>query len=171
MAKLITRRRLILLVAAALVALGLRHLMDRTVAGLDRDLDQALGRLPEVLGALVVLLIGYKLLRLSLRKPAESPGTAAASAPESPAASRSSSHSAPKRWHSCNVLDVRSDARRVWQFDAGSGSFALNRVQSARAGEPLPGNLVGKSWGAVFRPKLNVAWLAPENVEVLYSPA
>lgn len=45
--------RLILLVAAALVALGLRHLMDRTVAGLDRDLDQALGRLPEVLGALV----------------------------------------------------------------------------------------------------------------------
>lgn len=66
------------------------------------------------------------------------------------------------RWHSCNVLDVAADTRRLWQFDGQK--FSLNREQTARNGEQLPSSLVAKSWGSLFQQKLNVAWLPPENV-------
>jgi len=33
------------------------------------------------------------------------------------------------RWHSCNILSVAPDAKRVWQFDAKGGGFALDREQ------------------------------------------
>lgn len=66
------------------------------------------------------------------------------------------------RWHSCNVLDAGADTRRLWQFDGQK--FVLNREQTARNGDQLPPNLIAKSWGALFQPKLNVAWLPPENV-------
>jgi hypothetical protein len=66
------------------------------------------------------------------------------------------------RWHSCNVFDLGADTRRLWQFDGQK--FSLNREQTARNGEQLPSNLIGKSWGALFQRKLNVAWLPPENV-------
>jgi Tfp pilus assembly protein PilN len=68
------------------------------------------------------------------------------------------------RWHFCNVLDVGANTRRVWQFDARTESFNLSREQTARDGEQLPPNLVAKSWGTLFKTKLNVAWLPPENV-------
>jgi hypothetical protein len=68
------------------------------------------------------------------------------------------------RWHSCNVLYVGAEARRVWQFDARDDQFKLNREHTARNGEQLPPNIVGKSWGALFQNKLNVAWLPPEHV-------
>lgn len=68
------------------------------------------------------------------------------------------------RWQFCNVLDAGADARRVWQFDARSETFNLTREQTARNGEPLPPNLVSKSWGTLFKSKLNVAWLPPEHV-------
>ena len=42
------------------------------------------------------------------------------------------------RWHSCNILHTAPDANRLWQFDAKSGGFALNREHSGAAGEPLP---------------------------------
>jgi len=67
-------------------------------------------------------------------------------------------------WHFCNVLDAGADARRVWQFDARGEPFNLSREHTARNGEQLPANLVAKSWGAIFKRKLNVAWLPPENV-------
>ena len=41
-------------------------------------------------------------------------------------------------WHSCNVLRVGAEERRLWQFDARNGSFTLNREHSAPAGQPLP---------------------------------
>src|SRR5215472_1289 len=66
------------------------------------------------------------------------------------------------RWHSCNVLDVGADTRRLWQFDGQK--FGLSREQMARNGEQLPPNLIAKSWGSLFQHKLNVAWLPPENV-------
>jgi hypothetical protein len=66
------------------------------------------------------------------------------------------------RWHFCNVLEVGPDARRVWQFDAQK--FQLSREQTSTNGAPLPSGLVGKSWGSLWRKKLNVAWLPPENV-------
>ncbi len=67
-------------------------------------------------------------------------------------------------WHFCNVLDAGADARRVWQFDARNEAFTLKSELTARNGEPLPANVVAKSWGAIFKSKLNVAWLPAENV-------
>jgi len=66
------------------------------------------------------------------------------------------------RWHSCNVLEMDAAGRRVWQFDAQK--FTLVREYAARNGDALPASVVVKSWSSLFQPKLNVAWLPPENV-------
>src|SRR5271154_5789947 len=66
------------------------------------------------------------------------------------------------RWTSCNILQIAPGANRLWQFDAKS--FALNRESSGASGQPLPSKLVGKSWTSLWQPRLNVAWLPPENV-------
>src|SRR5277367_2434421 len=66
------------------------------------------------------------------------------------------------RWHSCNILQTAPDANRLWQFDAKSGT--LNRELSSVPGQPLPAKHVAKSWTSLWQPKLNVAWLPPENV-------
>jgi hypothetical protein len=68
------------------------------------------------------------------------------------------------RWHTCNVLHVDSDARRVWQFDAHNAEFPLNREETAAAGEPLPYSLVTKTWRSLWQRKLNIAWLPPHSV-------
>jgi hypothetical protein len=66
--------------------------------------------------------------------------------------------------HSCNVLEVGPQARQLWQFEARSGGFVLNREHTALDGESLPSRIVSKDWRALFQRKLNVAWLPPENV-------
>ena len=66
------------------------------------------------------------------------------------------------RWNSCNILQTAPDANRLWQFDAKSG--ALNREISSPTGQPLPAKYVAKSWTSLWQPKLNVAWLPPENI-------
>src|SRR5271170_448932 len=67
------------------------------------------------------------------------------------------------RWHSCNILQTAPDANRLWQFDAKSG--ALDRETSSATGQPLPAaNSTVKSWTSLWQPKLNIAWLPPENV-------
>jgi hypothetical protein len=68
------------------------------------------------------------------------------------------------RWHSCNILQIASDANRLWQFDAKGGGFALNREHRVALDEPLPPRLIAKSWSSLWQPRLNVAWLPPENV-------
>jgi hypothetical protein len=68
------------------------------------------------------------------------------------------------RWHSCNVLSVSADTRQLWQFDARNENFNLKGDQTARNGEQLPPNLIGKSWSTLVQKKLNVAWLPSENV-------
>ncbi|MGH7976590.1 MAG: hypothetical protein ACREDS_00495 [Limisphaerales bacterium] len=68
------------------------------------------------------------------------------------------------RWNSCNVLQTAPGANRLWQFDAKGGGFALNRESSSAPGQSLPPKSVAKSWISLWRPKLNVAWLPPENV-------
>ena len=68
------------------------------------------------------------------------------------------------RWHSCNILQIASDANRLWPFDAKGGSFALTREHRAALDEPLPSRLIVKSWSSLWQPRLNVAWLPPENV-------
>jgi hypothetical protein len=68
------------------------------------------------------------------------------------------------RWHYCNILHVGTDAYRLWQFDAKGDGFALNREHSGAAGEVLPFHLAAKSWRSLWQPRLNIAWLPPENV-------
>jgi Tfp pilus assembly protein PilN len=68
------------------------------------------------------------------------------------------------RWNSCNILHVAADANRLWQFDAKGGGFVLNREHTGAPGQPLPPKFVQKSWDSLWQPKLNVAWLPPENV-------
>jgi hypothetical protein len=62
----------------------------------------------------------------------------------------------------CNVLEVGPQARRLWQFDARGARFVLGRQQTSLEGEQLP-SLVKKDWRSLFQPKLNIAWLPPEN--------
>jgi len=68
------------------------------------------------------------------------------------------------RWHSCNVLYLAPDAKRLWQFDAKGRGFALKREQRVPHTEPLPASQVNKSWSSLWQPKLNVAWLPSESV-------
>jgi hypothetical protein len=68
------------------------------------------------------------------------------------------------RWNSCNVLQVAPDAKRLWQFDAKGGGFALRAEQRVPHAEALPGKFVAKNWSSLWSPKLNVAWLPPESV-------
>ncbi|MSU58280.1 MAG: hypothetical protein EXS35_08885 [Pedosphaera sp.] len=68
------------------------------------------------------------------------------------------------RFHSHNVLHVAPDRRRLWQFDARKNSGAPGREHTVAHGEPLPFALVTKTWRSLWQPKLNIAWLPPENV-------
>ncbi|HTY86610.1 MAG TPA: hypothetical protein VMB80_04030 [Candidatus Acidoferrum sp.] len=70
------------------------------------------------------------------------------------------------RWHSCNILQLAPDASRLWQFDAKGkgGGFAPGREHRAAIDQPLPPRLAAKSWSSLWQPRLNVAWLPPENV-------
>jgi hypothetical protein len=68
------------------------------------------------------------------------------------------------RWHSCNILQIASDANFIWHFEARGGGFELNREHRGALDEPLPGRTIAKSWSSLWQPRLNVAWLPPENV-------
>jgi hypothetical protein len=68
------------------------------------------------------------------------------------------------RWHNCNILHLAPDAKRLWQFDAKGGGFVLGREQRVPHAEPLPAKFVAKNWTSLWQPKLNIAWLPPENV-------
>jgi hypothetical protein len=123
-------------------------------------------------GEYVAMLIGtfvaVWLWRRSARKmvapaePAAAPDGSAEPAPVRPTPSPARPPS--RRWSLCNVLSGTGDPRRVWQFDAHSKDFGLNREETVRSGEPLPLNLVGKSWSSLWQSKLNVAWLPAEDV-------
>jgi hypothetical protein len=68
------------------------------------------------------------------------------------------------RWNSCNILQLAADAKRLWQFDAKGKGFVLAREQRVAHADPLPTRGIAKSWSSLWQPKLNVAWLPPENV-------
>jgi len=59
---------------------------------------------------------------------------------------------------------MASDTSRLWQFDTKSGGFALGREHNAATDQPLTSRLVAKSWSSLWQPRLNVAWLPPENI-------
>ena len=64
------------------------------------------------------------------------------------------------RWNFCNILQT-APARRLWQFNAKSGGFILDREHG---GDSIPKGATAKSWSSLWQPKLNVAWLPLENV-------
>ncbi|MBW8864894.1 MAG: hypothetical protein JF609_08230 [Verrucomicrobia bacterium] len=68
------------------------------------------------------------------------------------------------RWNSCNILHLAPDAKRLWQFDAKGGGFALGREHRVPHADALPVKGVAKSWSSLWQPKLNVAWLPHESV-------
>src|SRR5690242_1635673 len=67
------------------------------------------------------------------------------------------------RLHSCNVLNTGAAGRQLWQFQA-QGNFNLTREHTSPEGEALPAGLTAKSWGSIWQPRLNVAWLPAESV-------
>jgi len=67
------------------------------------------------------------------------------------------------RPHSCNVLQSTGNDRRLWQFSA-HGEVALKDEHESREGGLLPQSLAQKSWPQIWQPRLNVAWLPPEEV-------
>ena len=67
------------------------------------------------------------------------------------------------RLHTCNVLNTGAAGRQLWQFQA-QGNFNLTREHTSADGETLPGGVTRKSWGTLWQPRLNVAWLPAESV-------
>jgi hypothetical protein len=67
-------------------------------------------------------------------------------------------------WHSCNILQLAPDANRLWHFAAKGGGFVAGREHHTAIDEALPSRLTAKSWSSLWQPRLNVAWLPPENV-------
>ena len=67
------------------------------------------------------------------------------------------------RLHSCNVLNTGAAGRQLWQFQA-QGNFNLIRELKSGDGEALPAGVARKSWGTIWQPRLNVAWLPAESV-------
>jgi hypothetical protein len=135
----------------------------------DQQMMQLLGVLTgRLVGHLALFLVGVWLLRRSGKamRAAAPALSAKTESSESPAVhlAKAASRASGKRWHSCNVLKVGAEARQLWQFDARNGGFVLNREQTSFEGEPLPAHIVNKDWRALWQPKLNVAWLAPEHV-------
>jgi hypothetical protein len=66
--------------------------------------------------------------------------------------------------HACNVLGTGGELRQVWQFDAHGGKYVLSREHVVTDGETLPQRMVAKDWRSLFRRKLNIALLPPEQV-------
>jgi hypothetical protein len=71
--------------------------------------------------------------------------------------------SAP-RWHSCNVLAVGADARQLWEFFTGNGQASRGSHHRLPLTQPLPAATITKDWRALWRGKLNIAWLPTEQV-------
>jgi len=67
------------------------------------------------------------------------------------------------RWQYCNVLRFGSDTRQVWQFTTGK-KFALQKEETKLSTESLNTRLFAKDWEHLLQPRLNVAWLPPEQV-------
>lgn len=119
--------------------------------------------LPWLVGGILGLFVGIRLVQ-SGKKGAETPGVAVENI--STAASvegKAPKRTAPKRWQSCNVLQVNPEGRHLWGFTAARGGFSLSKQQSIPIG-PLPLKAVAKDWKTLFQPKLNIAWLPAEQV-------
>lgn len=71
-----------------------------------------------------------------------------------------------KRWASANVLAPGLDNRKLWNFKSTKAGFTVEQQANIPSAQPLPSNLVGRSWRNLeyLSPKLNIAWLPVEQV-------
>src|ERR1700728_354992 len=118
-----------------------------------------------LMGELVALFIGVRLLQSSGKKAGES-DTALAQVPEPLLTHpiKPARRVATKRWQSCNVLQIGVSARHLWSFGAGKNGFNLNQDTLVPVPQPLPVTVVGRDWKTLFQPKLNIAWLPVDQV-------
>ncbi len=114
--------------------------------------------LPVIIGVLVCLAVLLLVRAFTGGKKAEAPGLQPLRTSAAKAGGRRTGI------HSCNVLELGEDSRQVWQFDTRGGKYILSREHTCLDGEGLPRKLVSKDWRILFQPKLNIAWLPPENV-------
>ncbi len=63
--------------------------------------------------------------------------------------------------HYCNVLETRSESRRLWQFNLTGRQIALASEVKALVSETLPAQLTRKS---LLQRRLNIAWLPADQV-------
>ncbi|MCL5098038.1 MAG: hypothetical protein M1608_11030 [Candidatus Omnitrophica bacterium] len=68
------------------------------------------------------------------------------------------------RFHSCNVLHLEAEERRLWGFNVSNNSVTAESEVVTPPAEPLPAKQVAKKFYTLWRPKLNVAWLPPDQV-------
>mgnify|MGYP001156511852 FL=1 len=131
-------------------------LQERAAKVLDavRQFPSSAAFYPTIVGLIIVLLVVLLIRRAKVR-----PAAGGTAAPSSPVRTRTAG-----KVHACTVLDVEPEARHVWQFEARGDRFVLGRHQTTRAGEPLPSGLAAKSWTSLWQRKLNIAWLAPDQV-------
>jgi hypothetical protein len=166
---------LLIVLGIAVLTLKLSHTYDpapaleKLSAKVSPSFAKTVHRLqPErvVYGGLVIIpvLLGALLFAVSKSGSKSSGKTATEEVPEEPVLKAAKKAAKPAAIHSCNVLEVASGGRKLWQFDARNGNFSLAREQIALAGEALPPKLVAKDWTNLFQRRLNVAWLPAENV-------
>jgi hypothetical protein len=158
-------------VALLMIALaGLGYLLRdpaQVVAAARKGSEAELGRMVATFAAPIVLLfIGLNLLLKS--RSGTKAGEAVSSTPEAdgaPAVSPPARSGAVRKQtlSSCNVLYSGADRREVWHFDAHR-NFHLSRGQVVTLDEELPAGMVQKTWGSLWQPKLNVAWLPADSV-------
>jgi hypothetical protein len=74
--------------------------------------------------------------------------------------------------HSCNLLELTADSKRLWHFVPTNNQTGAGVVQTLGAKEPLPAGQVGKDWRTLFKRKVNIAWLPTDQVflKVLHLP-
>jgi hypothetical protein len=75
--------------------------------------------------------------------------------------------------HSCNVLEVSTGTRHLWQFDSRDGQLSVGSEQTVSGPQLLPAKLVAKNWRSLWQRKINIAWLPADQVflRVIHLPA
>lgn len=119
-----------------------------------------------LLGIVVVILLLVKIIMWFLPKKSTSAQSheLAASTESGKSASQLAAKKV-KQPSQCNVVSVLPGQRKLWRFAiSGRGKASLVNEFTELPEENLPDKIVGKGWGQLWNPKLNIAWLASDKV-------